>query len=518
VTRPRLGKARREAPPALALGERWSWLPPLALLAWLALVVTLLLHHEPWRDEADTWLAARDLSPAGLWRFAGYVGSPTLWYWLQMPLAKLGAPYASLGFLNACFAAIGIALFLWRAPFAWWIRLLFAFSYFGSYEYAVIARSYALGMALLFGLAAMHGSRLVRPLLYGALVALLVNTSVHGAILGTAILATFAWDVWRAARAVTEGAATAAPGARMAGLALGISGLVLAIVQLAPPPDGQLAGIAEWIDWSTISSTLAGALFPTAENSPLAAVAGWIVWIAAVIALVRSPRALFALVASSIGLWLLFLLKYRGELRHWGFLLLAMLYALWIASDRAIASPDDEKARDGAPAESKLAGAGRGIAFVGLSAALAWSTYVATDFWRRDFARPFSASRAVARYLIERGLVAAPIAAFPSANCESVLPYLPGVRFYDPGTREYGTHMRWDRDGVAGWNLTEPDVLARVKEAFPSGQVTLLTNQPMRLAEREGFRLEHAEVGDVMMGDEQYFVYRRTPGRNAAPR
>lgn len=94
-----------------------------------------------------------------------------------------------------------------------------------------------------------------------------------------------------------------------------------------------------------------------------------------------------------------------------------------------------------------------------------------------------------------------------------MLPYLPGTRFYYPGIREYGTHMKWDRACVAGWAIPEDEVVRRVEQAFPPGQdVLLLANQPMAAAEAAGYRLVHAEIGDVIMGDEQYFLYRRGAG------
>jgi hypothetical protein len=148
---------------------------------------------------------------------------------------------------------------------------------------------------------------------------------------------------------------------------------------------------------------------------------------------------------------------------------------------------------------------------MGLPVALAWSVYVAADYWRRDLRDPFSASRAAARWLSASGLTRIPIAAWPSAQAEALLPYLPGVRFYDPGIRDYGTHLRWDRATITGWDLPEDQVLKRTIEAFPRGDLVLLVDRPFRFAERAGFGLVHAEVGSVMMGDEQYFVYRRGP-------
>ncbi|MCE9581429.1 MAG: hypothetical protein K8T20_02815, partial [Planctomycetes bacterium] len=43
-------------------------------------VVTLAMipFHEPWRDEAQSWLIARDLGPGGIVHQMGYEGTPAL--------------------------------------------------------------------------------------------------------------------------------------------------------------------------------------------------------------------------------------------------------------------------------------------------------------------------------------------------------------------------------------------------------------------------------------------------------
>ena len=39
----------------------------------------LLWYHAPWRDEANVWLMARDLSPLQLLKEIKYQGHPCLW-------------------------------------------------------------------------------------------------------------------------------------------------------------------------------------------------------------------------------------------------------------------------------------------------------------------------------------------------------------------------------------------------------------------------------------------------------
>ena len=70
--------------------------------------LSFILCHENWRDEAQAWLLARDLSIPELFEQMSYEGHPCLWHLLLMPLVRLGLPYISmalkpfpLGYLRA---------------------------------------------------------------------------------------------------------------------------------------------------------------------------------------------------------------------------------------------------------------------------------------------------------------------------------------------------------------------------------------------------------------------------------
>jgi len=54
-------------------------------LVYAVWVLFISLHHEAWRDEADVWLAARDMGPRELFHWLGGAGTPGLWYTLVMP-------------------------------------------------------------------------------------------------------------------------------------------------------------------------------------------------------------------------------------------------------------------------------------------------------------------------------------------------------------------------------------------------------------------------------------------------
>lgn len=84
-----------------------------AFLGWVACVVVGLVAHEPWFDEAQAWLLARDASLGELlFHRLRYEGHPPLWYLLLAVPAKLGLPYKTINLVSAAIAGVGVVLLL----------------------------------------------------------------------------------------------------------------------------------------------------------------------------------------------------------------------------------------------------------------------------------------------------------------------------------------------------------------------------------------------------------------------
>src|SRR6059058_3177685 len=147
------------------------WLPWIVLAAYAAGLAIIEAHHEPWRDEADCWLLARDADLFTFFHRMGLSGTPGLWHALLVPLARTGLPYASQAVLHILIASCTAALILWKAPFPLILRIMTIYSYYLSYEYSVVVRSYALGVLLLFCIATIYPRRYEKPLVFGLLVA-----------------------------------------------------------------------------------------------------------------------------------------------------------------------------------------------------------------------------------------------------------------------------------------------------------------------------------------------------------
>lgn len=137
--------------------------------------VILLWFHEPWRDEANVWLMARELSPLRLLQEIKYQGHPCLWYFLVMPFAKLGLPFHTIGILSTVIMAVAAWIYLQRSRQSLVLKVLVLFSPIFTYFYPTIARNYCLIALLVILLAAFYSERNTHPLWYGLLLGLLVQ-------------------------------------------------------------------------------------------------------------------------------------------------------------------------------------------------------------------------------------------------------------------------------------------------------------------------------------------------------
>ena len=167
------------------------------------LLAVMASKHEPWMDEAQAWLLAKDASLIDLFvKYLRYEGTPGLWHLILMIPAKLGLPYFTINVLSAAFSALGVWLFLRYAPFPLIIKILFPFSYFVFFQYGIIARSYCLIPLLLFSIAIIYRRKIERPVLFSLLLCLLANVSSHTFLIAGAIFFVHILDVAKAWKAL----------------------------------------------------------------------------------------------------------------------------------------------------------------------------------------------------------------------------------------------------------------------------------------------------------------------------
>ena len=142
--------------------------------AWLA------INHVCWRDEAQAWLIARDnvLLADSLFTITSYEGHPILWFLILMPFAKAGAGYSVLKLLSWMFMTGALFVLLFKTKYPAFFRILIAASPAFIAFFTVPARSYSLCAFLLLLLAVAYDKRKDNTIVYGLLLAFMLQTLV----------------------------------------------------------------------------------------------------------------------------------------------------------------------------------------------------------------------------------------------------------------------------------------------------------------------------------------------------
>lgn len=451
----------------------------LVFVAYAAMTLWVGLNHEPWRDEADPWLLMRDGGVGTMLSRVGYAGTPALWYLLLAPLPKLGLPYVSMTLLHLAIAWAAMLVFLIAAPFPRTLKVLFAFSYYVSYEYAVVARPYALTVLLLFAPMAAWRDRNARPLRLAFFVALLAHTTTHGLFFAALIGLVFLVDAIRTS--AWRGRA------QLAAIGLMLAAGSLSAWMLRAPEDAHRVRVftPEGVRWA-----LANAFFPDVPGI-WALVLSIVILLVVSVAIGRRPGPQLFFWGSLILLGIVYTFVWVAGLRHSGLLLILTMASLWMSrSEGEISS-----------------GAWRTAALGALGVALAYSTLLATQYWQRDLREPFTGAKEMADFIRSNDLQKYEIAAHLPTPSEALLPYL-GTRFYYPGLSDHGSYMLWNRRYYLAHQVSYGEAVSNAAQRFPGEPWLLLVNEEMRSPERSGFRLLYANrILPFEHRDERYWLY-----------
>lgn len=140
--------------------------------------LVILMFHESWRDEAQSWLIVKDLDFLEIIQQMKYEGHFLLWYIIIMPFAKLGLPYETTKIISWVIVNISVWLILKNAPFKWWIKTLFIFSFPMLYLYPAISRCYCIIPLAITLIAINYKNRKTKPIHYILSIILLLNTHI----------------------------------------------------------------------------------------------------------------------------------------------------------------------------------------------------------------------------------------------------------------------------------------------------------------------------------------------------
>jgi hypothetical protein len=138
----------------------------------------LIFFHEQWRDEAQSWLLAKNLSIIDLIKHLKYEGHFLLWYLIIMPFAKLGFPYVTQNIISWFFTVLAGAIFLLKAPFSNRKKVLLLFSFPMLYLFPIVARCYCLIPLAIVMTAMFYKDRYEKPIRYVLSIVFIANTHV----------------------------------------------------------------------------------------------------------------------------------------------------------------------------------------------------------------------------------------------------------------------------------------------------------------------------------------------------
>ena len=359
----------------------------IVLAAFATMLAIVGPRHEPWFDEAQAWLIARD---ATLWDLLAhkvrYEGSPGLWHALLWLLAHAGMPFSWLWIVSGALACGGAWIILTRAPFPFWLRTGIVFSYFMAYQYAIVARSYALDLMLIPLIAASFANRVNRPVLYGALLGLLANVNAYSFIIAAALFAEFVLASWK-----RHGFGRA----HVIGCATYMAAAMAAALQAWPPSDVSFASGPEKIPEVSRGLMMIAEAFvdridiwsPTKPDGP-SFLWGFIISILLLVpSAVLFVRARIALLAAAVfaGLLAFSILKFANAW-HAGLLFMFWIFAVWIAWPSLAAFPTIHRRMITASVATIV------------SVNVAYAAAAAL----RDIREPYSAAPAVAELLVQQ--------------------------------------------------------------------------------------------------------------------
>lgn len=348
-----------------------------------ALVLYTVSKHEPWADEADTWLEVRDLHWLRLlFGELRYDGHLPLWHsviWVGMHVFRV--TYDHFVFIGGVCGITGLAILIFLAPFPRALRYIIAGSFFFAYQYAVIARPYVLMPLLGFLAAHFYRQGLARIYSFAIVTGLLIQDSSYAAVVGTGLAGFYAWQLaprWNGLQPAERKRVW------VAGAVIAAS-LVFGFIVLLPPSDSSLVSVAAHLSLSyrldKFGEGITGAF---AEGSAVAALP--LLFLACLWSYIRRGWLLLVLIVGGTALEYGFL---RGFGHHQGLITIAFVVFAWAMWPRA-----EELAK--MPEPSRVIHYAFAVV-VALTFGWQWSwSYAAM---KGDWSAPYSGAQDAAQYL-----------------------------------------------------------------------------------------------------------------------
>ena len=477
--------------------SHWSRIADITVFGiWLMVVGIVLQRHEPWADESQAWLLARDLDLKAIWfHELKYEGSPGLWHTiLWIAQHWFGAPYAAMGPIGAACAAAGVAFILWKAPFPRPLTYLLVFSYVLFYQYAVVARSYNLLPLALFAAAYSYRDR-AHPARMTVALLVLAFVSLHGSLLAVALGLCYLLEAIKEWSALSETTRTRYP---FCVVTLLFAFLFLFIIlkptpdvaAFAPNPTGALRATEPLL--LRLDAVVTFAFFDhwIASSLFLLLASGWCLGRAKLLPFIL-PVLLMLIMYVALG----------GRPHHHGTVFLAAVAGVWIAW------PDKREVNS----FSGSARAGMHVMLAVLACLFSLNVWDAVVAMRNDYLYPYSGSPDAANFIrtvaADRSSIFGytyGMSAVQAYFDRNILANIPTTYFHE-GLPLYGATMY-----LGDLRAAAPEYVIVFSN---DGQTTFSTADP--LLRPMGYSLVHVSPGYVFykrtaFDTASYYIWRRT--------
>ena len=301
----------------------------IAFIGFLSLATITGSHHEPWADEAQAWLIARDST---YWdiivKYARYEGTPCLWHLILKTLILSGFRYQYLYLVSVFFSALGVFLFLFQSKFPAYLKITFPFTYFVLYQFTVVARSYCLILPALCFVAIIYEKRFLKPWLYSIALLLLSQICIYTLLIAGLLFVFYLKDLYKLRKEEGQGALHKSTLWSLAMVALGF---LLTALYVFPPSDLSFRVDSNFNPLIVIAQgiQIAAASLVGTTSSTLSMIAGGCLFIFMLLFLNKEYKSMKPLLFLVITLTV-FISIVHFNFYHAGILYVTLVLAFWI--------------------------------------------------------------------------------------------------------------------------------------------------------------------------------------------
>ncbi|HMB00344.1 MAG TPA: AbfB domain-containing protein, partial [Spirochaetota bacterium] len=405
----------------------------------------LIYFHEPWRDESQAWLIARDLPLWSIFSQMRYEGTPALWHFILAPFAKLDFPYFTESVIHWLIACSFTWLLIFKSPFKLITKTAFILSFYFLYEYVAVARNYNLTVLLLFLLAWFYPLRHKKTGVYALLLALLFNANSHSMGAAAALFLHYIIEIihmrkYRRYWLPVVLVAAAALGAVLQVKAPWYPPLKHSLVNTKPLLEALQGSFFE-----PYLKAVSKALHPFNKVNNIY----FFFYLFMILAVSNRLLPLLTLLLSNLLLVYIFATTHHGSTRHFGLILVFLCYAFWISYQNDKTKPNKKRAVNRKlskyyPAINTAFGKMRTAAVTVFTLFLLYSSLESFRFYTDDIKYQYSGAEEAAAFLLKEGNKNKLLTGYKTGKVSSIAPYLSRC-FYYPQYQDFGSFSIWDK-------------------------------------------------------------------------